>query len=184
MAASGSVTEIASRYATALFELADEQKLLDAVADDVRQIESLLEQSADMTALVRSPVLKRDEQGKAIGAVLDKMGASDLTKKFIGHVARNKRLFALSAMIKAYLSALAKQRGEVSASVTTAKKLTAAQVKGLEKALNGAIEGTITLDQKIKPDLIGGMIVQVGSQMVDSSVSTQLQKLKLAMKGA
>jgi len=184
VAASGSVTEIASRYATALFELADEQKLLDAVADDVRQIESLLEQSADMTALVRSPVLKRDEQGKAIGAILDKMGANDLTKKFIGHVAANRRLFAISAMIKAYLAALAEKNGEVSAMVTTAKKLTATQVKNLEKVLNDAVEGKISLDQTVNPDLIGGMIVQVGSQMVDSSVSTQLQKLKLAMKGA
>ena len=184
MAASGSVNEIASRYAKALFELADEQKLLDAVADDVRQIGALLEQSADMDLLVRSPVLKRDEQGRAIGAILDKMGANDLTKKFIGHVAAKRRLFAISAMIKAYLAALATQRGEVSASVVTAKKLTATQVKNLEKVLNDAVTGKISINQSVNPDLIGGMIVQVGSQMIDSSVSTQLQKLKLAMKGA
>ena len=184
MAASGSVNQIAGRYATALFELADEQKLLDAVADDVRQIESLLDQSADMSLLVRSPVLKREEQGKAIGAILDKIGANDLTKKFIGHVALNRRLFVLSAMIKAYLAALAVKRGEVNAYVTTAKKLTATQVKNLEKVLNEAVVGTISINQTVNSDLIGGMIVQVGSQMVDSSVATKLQKLKLAMKGA
>ena len=184
MAASGSVNVIAGRYATALFQLAEEQKLLDAVANDLRQIESLLEQSADISLLLRSPVLKREEQGRAIGAIIDKMGVDALTKKFIGHVAANRRLFALAAMISSYLNILATKRGEINAIVTTAKKLTATQVKNLEKTLNAAVDGKITINQTINPDLIGGMIVQLGSQMVDSSVSTKLQKLKLAMKGA
>ncbi len=184
MAASASVNAIADRYANALFQLADEQKLLDVVADDLRQIESLLEQSADLSLLLHSPVLKREEQGKAINVIINKMGVGELTKKFIGHVATNRRLSVLGNMIKAYLSILATSRGEVDAIVTAAKKLTAAQVKNLEKTLNAAVDGKVNINQTINPDLIGGMIVQVGSQMIDSSVSTKLQKLKLAMKGA
>ena len=184
MAASSGVSEIAGRYATALFDLADEQNQLDAVADDLRQIDSLIVESADLNQLVRSPVLKRDDQGRAINAVLEKMGVNDLTKRFVGYVAANRRLFALRAMIKAYLAELASRRGEVTAEVTSAKKLTAKQVQSLEAVLKEAVGGDVAINHSVNPSLIGGLVVQVGSRMVDFSVSTQLQKLKLAMKGA
>lgn len=184
MAASGGVKEIADRYATALFDLASEQKQLDAVADDLRQVETMLDESEDFRRLVRSPVISREEQGKAVAALLEKAGVNDLTKKFVGYVAANRRLFALRAMIKAYLTALASSRGEVTADVTSAKSLTKTRVSAIEKALKQAIGKKVAVNHSVNPDLIGGLVVKIGSQMVDSSVSTQLQKLKLAMKGA
>ena len=184
MAASGGVNEIAGRYATALFDLAEDQKKLDAVADDLRQVESMLDDSEDLRSLVQSPVISREDQQKGLVAVLDKMEAQDLTKKFVGYVAANRRAFALRAMIKGYLAALAERRGEVTAEVTTAKKLTKTRLTAIEKALKEAIGSKVTVTPTVNPDIIGGMIVKVGSRMVDSSVSTQLQKLKLAMKGA
>lgn len=184
MAASGGVKEIAGRYATALFDLANEQKQLDTVADDLRQVESMLDDSEDFRRLVSSPVISREEQGKAVAALLEKAGANDLTKKFVGYVAANRRLFALRAMIKAYLAELASSRGEVTADVTSAKSLTKTRITAIEKALKQAIGKKVAVNHSVNPDLIGGLVVKIGSRMVDSSVSTQLQKLKLAMKGA
>lgn len=184
MAAKGGVNEIAARYATALFDLADEQKALDAVADDLRAVQQLIGESADLRRLVRSPVISRDEQGKAMAALLDKIGTSDLTRKFIGYVASHRRLFALSGMIDAYLAELASRRGEVTAEVTSARPLSDEQVKAVEEALKKAVGGKVAVQHKVEPALIGGLIVKVGSRMVDSSLATQLQKLKLAMKGA
>ena len=184
MAASSGVNEIAGRYATALFDLAEDQNQLDAVADDLLQLNSMLDDSEDLRSLVRSPVISRDDQQKGLGAVLEKMEAKDLTKKFVGYVAANRRAFALRAMIKGYLAALAERRGEVTAEVTSAKPLTKTRLTAIEKALKEAVGSKVAVTPTVNPDIIGGLIVKVGSRMVDSSVSTQLQKLKLAMKGA
>lgn len=184
MASKGGVSEIASRYATALFELAEDSKQLDAVAGDLRVISKLVDDSEDLRRVVRSPVLSRAEQGAAMSAILEKTGASDLTKKFIGHVSAGRRLFALQAMIRAFLEELASRRGEVTADVTSARDLTEAQVKAVEDALKKAVGGDVAVNLKTDPSLIGGLIVKVGSRMIDSSVSTKLQRLKLAMKGA
>lgn len=184
MAASSGVNEIAGRYATALFDLADDQKQLDAVAEDLRQIEAALDESVELSDFVRSPIASRDEQQKAMTAVLDKMEVSQLTKNFVGYVAANRRLFALRAMIRGYLEELAKRRGEVTAEVTSAKELTKTRLTAIERSLKQALGSKVAVKHSVNPDLIGGLIVKVGSRMVDSSVSTQLQKLKLAMKGA
>lgn len=184
MAAKGGVSDIAARYATALFELADEQKALDAVADDLRAIQSLLSESGDLMRLVRSPVLSRDAQGRAMDAILGKMEAAPLTRKFIGHVAAHRRLFALSAMIRAYLAELASRRGEVEAEVTAARALSEAQSKAIEETLKSALGGKVAVTHRVDPALIGGLIVRVGSRMIDSSLASQLRRLKLAMKGA
>jgi F-type H+-transporting ATPase subunit delta len=174
---------LAARYAAALFELADEAKQLDAVAADLRAIRALIAESADLRRLVRSPVLTRAEQGKAIAAVLERAGSSDLVRRFVGLVAENRRLFALGDMIEAYLSELARRRGEVTASVTSAAPLSDGQSAALTDALRRAVGGKVSIETHTDASLIGGLIVKVGSRMVDSSLKSKLQRLKLVMKG-
>lgn len=174
---------LADRYAAALYELADEAKALDRVANDLRQLARMLAESADLTRLIRSPILGRAEQGRAIKAVLDRAGVDDLTVRFVGLVARNRRLFALPAMIKAFLATLARRRGEVAAEVTAAEALTPAQTEAVTAALRQAVGGKVSVETRVDPSLLGGMVVRVGSRMVDSSLKTKLQKLELAMKG-
>lgn len=184
MAGKAAESGLAGRYAAALFELADEGKALDAVAEDLVVLQKALDESEDMTRLVRSPVLDRDEQWKAMTALLDKMGASDLTKKFLGVVTANRRLFALTGIVRAYLEELASRRGEVTADVVSAHPLSDSQVKALEDSLKKALGGKVAIAPRIDPSILGGLIVKVGSRMIDSSLRTQLQKLKFAMKGA
>lgn len=174
---------LAGRYASALYELADEGKALDAVAADLTALRQLLKDSADLDRLVRSPVLGRDEQAKAIGAVLEQAGAHELTRNFVGVAAQNRRLFALSDMIDGFLSELAHRRGEVSADVTSAVELKSEEVDAVTEALKKAIGGNVAVNLSVDPALIGGMIVRVGSRMIDSSLRSKLQRLQLAMKG-
>lgn len=184
MAAKGGVSDIADRYAHALYDLADESKQLDAVADDLRTLSAMLNESDELQRLVRSPVLSRDDQGKAMAALTAKMKAADLTKKFVALVAAKRRLFALQAIAKAYLTQLAERRGEVVAEVTAAQELSDAQKSALEDALKKAVGGKVSMDLTVDPSLLGGLVVKVGSHMVDSSLSGKLQRLKFAMKGA
>ncbi len=184
MAGSAGDTGLAGRYAKALFELADEGKALDAVAGDLSRLGEMLDDSADLRRLVRSPVIDRDDQAKAMAALLDRMDAHALTGKFVGVVAANRRLFALGAIGRAYLAELARRRGEVVADVTTAHELNASQIKALEAALKKAVGGKVAVSREVDPAILGGMVVKIGSRMVDSSLRTQLDKLKFAMKGA
>jgi len=174
---------LADRYAAALYELADEGKALDKVAADLRQISKMLDESADLVRLIRSPILGRVEQGRAMQAVLEKVGVEALTAKFVGLVAKNRRLFTLPAMIKAFLATLARRRGEVAAEVTSAQALTAQQQEAVTAALRQAVGSKVSVETRVDPALLGGMVVRVGSRMVDSSLKTKLQKLELAMKG-
>jgi F-type H+-transporting ATPase subunit delta len=174
---------LAERYAAALYELADEAKALDAVADDLRRLRDLIAESADLARLTRSPVLSRADQVRAITAVLRQAGANELTTRFVGSVAENRRLFALTAMIKAYLAELARRRGEVAAEVVSAHKLNEAQVAAVTDSLRRVVGSKVSVDLKVDPALIGGLVVRVGSRMVDSSIRTKLQRLQLAMKG-
>lgn len=184
MASKAGDTGVAARYALALFELADEQRKLDQVADDLRSLDSMIAENDDLQRLVRNPVVSRAESGRALAALLESAGADQLTRNFIGLVAANRRLFALSAMIRGYLAELAERRGEVTAEVTSAQQLSPAQTESLEAALRSALGGKVALSVDVDPTLIGGLVVKVGSRMVDSSLKTQLQKMKLAMKGA
>lgn len=184
MAGTAGESGLAGRYAAALFELADEGKALDAVAGDLSALQSALEGSEDLQRLVRSPVIDRDDQWKALSALLDKMGADKLTQQFLGVVTANRRLFALTGIVQAYLAELAQRRGEVTADVVTAHPLSATQAKELEAALKKAIGGKVAVAARVDPAILGGLIVKVGSRMIDSSLRTQLQKLKFAMKGA
>jgi F-type H+-transporting ATPase subunit delta len=179
---------LATRYATALFDLADGKQQLDAVAADLASLKQMTDESADLRRLINSPVLARVAQGKAIAAVLQAAGIGELTQKFIGLVAQNRRLFAVPAMIKAFQKRLADKRGEMTAEVTAAHPLTPEQQTAVSEAIKRAAfkigaGSKVTIDLKVDPTLLGGLIVKVGSRMIDSSLKSKLQKLQLAMKG-
>ena len=177
------ISGLAERYAAALFELADEHHELDAVAGDMRELRAMLQASGDLLRLVRSPVLSRAEQGKAMAALAADAKLSKLSADFIAIVARNRRLFAVPAMIEAYLNKLAERRGEITAEVTAAQPLSEAQQNTLGEQLRRAVGRRVTVDIRVDPSLLGGMIVKVGSRMIDGSVKSRLQRLQLAMKG-
>jgi len=175
---------LAARYAAALFELAEESHGFDAVADDLRALRAMLAESADLVRLIRSPVLSREEQGKAVAALAERAALSALTRNFLGVVAANRRLFAVPAMIEAYLKQLAERRGEVTAEVTVAHPLGEARQAALTEQLRRIVGARVAVDVRVNPALLGGMIVKVGSRMVDASLSSRLQRLRLAMRGA
>ncbi|MAU61010.1 F0F1 ATP synthase subunit delta [Parvibaculum sp.] len=178
------VSGVAGRYATALFELAEAQGALDAVAGDLDGIRAMLNESEDLLRLVRSPIFSADEQGRAFAAILDKAGASTLVKNFVGLVIRNRRLFALPDMISAYKAILAAKRGEMTADVTSAHALSGAQIESLKAALKSATGRDVNINTKVDAGLLGGLVVKVGSRMIDSSLRTKLNSLKIAMKEA
>jgi F-type H+-transporting ATPase subunit delta len=177
-----SVSGVAGRYASALFELAKSEKSVDTVSADLDGFAKILEGSDDLQRLVRSPVFGADEQTAAMGAVLDKAKIGGLTGNFICLVARNQRLFALEDMVKGFRALAAADRGEISASVTSAQALSAAQVKSLQTALKSVTGKTVTLDQSVDASILGGLIVKVGSRMIDTSLKTKLNSLKFRMK--
>lgn len=176
---------MAGRYASALFELALEEKALDSVKADLEKFDALLAESPELERLVRSPVFSADDKLKALSAVLDKAGIKGLAANFLRVLTTNRRLFAASEVIRGYRALVAKHRGEVTAQVTVAEKLSDKNLAALKDALKSKTAGKdIDLDVKIDPAIIGGLIVKVGSQMVDSSLRTKLNSIKLAMKEA
>jgi F-type H+-transporting ATPase subunit delta len=182
-AESTGISGLAERYAAALFELADERHALDAAAADLRELRAMLDESGDLLRLIRSPVLSRAEQGKAIEAIAARASLSPLTRDFLAVVARNRRLFAVPAMIEAFLDKLAERRGEVIAEVAAAQPLTEAQQNALSEHLRRVVGSRVTIDLFVDRSLLGGMVVKVGSRMVDGSLRGQLQRLRLSMKG-
>lgn len=167
----------------ALFELAAADERLDVIATDLRQVRRLITESADLRRLFGSPVVSREDQGKAVAALAERAGLDDLTRRFIGVLARNRRLAAVSHVIDTFLAQLAAARGETTAEVASARPLTDAQVDDLKAALKKAVGGDIVLNQRVEPTLLGGLVVKVGSRMVDNSLRTKLQQLRLTMKG-
>ena len=179
------ISGMAGRYATALFELALENKVVDAVKKDLDQFNALIADSADLNRLVRSPVFDADEQLKALSAVLAKAGIGGLAANFLRVITTNRRLFAVRDMIRGYRALVARHKGEVTAHVTVAEKLSDTHLDTLKSTLKTVTSGKdIDLDVKIDPAVIGGLIVKVGSRMVDSSLRTKLNSIKLAMKEA
>jgi F-type H+-transporting ATPase subunit delta len=179
------ISGMAGRYANALFELARENKATDAVKADLEQFDALIAGNADLARLVRSPVFGADEQLKALGAILDKAGITGLAANFLRVITTNRRLFAVRDMIRAYRALVARHKGEVSAQVTVAEALGEANLDALKGALKSVTGGKdIDLDVRIEPAIIGGLIVKVGSRMVDSSLRTKLNAIKIAMKEA
>ncbi len=179
------VSGMAGRYATALFELALEEKAVDAVKADLEKFEQLVAGSPDLLRLVRSPVFGAEEQTKALVAVLDKAGLKGLAANFLKVVASNRRLFAAREMVRAFRALAAKHKGEVTAHVTVAEALNDKNLDALKGALKSVTGGKdIDMDVKVDPAIIGGLIVKVGSRMVDSSLRTKLNSIKIAMKEA
>lgn len=176
------ITGVAGRYATALYELAAEQKSVADVEAALAAIGALIDESDDLQRLIESPVFSADDQQAAIGAVMDKAGVSGLVGNFVRVVAGNRRLFALPGMIRSFKLIAARERGEQSAQVVSAKKLTAGQEKALAQSLKEAIGKDVSIDASVDPSLIGGLVVRVGSRQIDTSVRTKLNSLKIALK--
>jgi F-type H+-transporting ATPase subunit delta len=177
------VSGLAGRYATALFDLADQEKVLDQVASDLRVIGGMIDESADLKRLIRSPVLSRDAQGAAMKALIERADLSAITRNFVGLVARNRRLFALPGMIAGYLQLLAERRGEIRAVVTAAQEMSPAQITAINDQLKRAVGSKVAVDIRVDPAIIGGLVVKVGSRMVDGSLRSKLHRLQLAMRG-
>ncbi|MBX9947466.1 MAG: F0F1 ATP synthase subunit delta [Reyranella sp.] len=175
---------VAGRYASALFELADNAKALDQVAQDLTTFRGMVGESADLARLIASPVIGRDLQSKALLAVLDAAGIKGLTRNFVGTVAANGRARDLVAMAAAFLAELASRRGETTVAVTSAVPLSPAQLQQLTDALRGVLgSAKVSIDARVEPDILGGLVVKAGSRLFDSSIRSKLQRLQLAMKG-
>jgi len=178
------VTEgAAGRYAAALFELANEQSALAEIEADLAKFQGLLDESADLRALVRSPVTSRSEQSNALGALAAKAGIGATTGNFLKLIAKNGRLFAVGDMMKAFRTLAARQRGEAMAEVTSAIPLTPEQLATLADTLKASVGKNVKLTTRVDPGLLGGLVVKIGSRMVDSSLRTKLTGLKVALRG-
>lgn len=175
---------VALRYASALFDLAKDANALDSVDADVSSLRTMLAESDDLRRLVRSPLYKIEDQQRALTALLEKAEIAGLTANFVKLIVKNRRLFAMPEMLKAFHEQLAIHRGETIAIITSAEPLSDAQTNALKEALAEKAGGTIKLETHVDPTLIGGLIVQLGSQMIDTSVKTRLQGLRAAMKEA
>jgi F-type H+-transporting ATPase subunit delta len=180
---SPNLTGLAGRYATALYELADEAKTLDSVATDLKTLKSVITDSSDLRRLISSPLIPRAQQARAALALVEKAGLSDITRRFIGIVARNRRLSSLTQIIDGYMALLAAHRGEITAEVTSAKPLSQPQADAVGNALRAAVGKKVSVQLNVDPQLLGGLRVKVGSRLIDASLASKLQRLQLAMKG-
>lgn len=179
-----SVSGVAGRYATALFELARDQKSIDSVRADVDKFAGLLADNPDLARLVRSPVFTAQEQGKALDAVLAKAGIGGIAANFLRVLTANRRLFAVSDVIRAFRVLVAKFRGEATADVTVAEPLNDKNLDALKASLKSVTGKDVDLNVNVDPSIIGGLVVKLGSRMVDSSLRTKLNSIKNAMKEA
>jgi F-type H+-transporting ATPase subunit delta len=173
---------MAGRYATALFELALESNAIDSVTADLNTFSGLLGASPDLARLVRSPVFSSAAQAQALTAVLEKVGIGGIAARFLQVVAANRRLFAVRDIIRAYMEMVARHKGEVAAQVTVAEPLSDARLAELRDTLRAVTGKDVRVDVKVDPSIIGGLVVKLGSRMVDSSLRTKLNALRHAMK--
>jgi F-type H+-transporting ATPase subunit delta len=173
---------IAARYATALFELAKESKGLKALEGDIDALDTALAQSADLKALISSPVYSREDQARAIAAIAKKMGLSSLMANTMSLMASKRRLFVLPYLTKSVQDMISVEKGEVTAEVTSAVKLSAAQAKDLAATLKASVGKDVKLKTAVDESLIGGLIVKLGSTMIDTSIKAKLASLQNAMK--
>ena len=176
---------MAGRYARALFELALDAKSVDAVKADIENFAAMVEESDDLRRLVRSPVFGAEERSRALAAVLAKAGIGGLAANFLLFVTANRRLFSVGEMIRDFRKLVARWKGEVTAEVTAAEKLSDTHLEAIKSALKSITgEKSVDLHVKIDPAIIGGLMVKLGSRMVDSSLRTKLNAIKHAMKEA
>jgi F-type H+-transporting ATPase subunit delta len=176
------VSGMAGRYATALFELALEGNAIDAVKADLDRFDALVAESPDLARLVRSPAFGAGDQSKALKAVLDAAGLGGLAAQFLLVVTSNRRLFAVRDMIRDYRKLVARHKGEVTAEVTLAEAPKEAHLAAIKDALAAVTHKDVKVDVKVDPAIIGGLVVKLGSRMVDSSLRTKLNAIKHAMK--
>ena len=176
------ISGLAGRYAVALFDLAKETKSLDIAAKDMATLASLLVESADLKGLTLNPIFSLEEKARALGAVVAAAKISPLAANFIGVVANNGRLAHLENIISEFNRILSHHNGEVSASVTTAHKLTKTQLDALKTKLKSMVGSDVTVETDIDEGLLGGMVVKIGSRMIDSSLTTKLTNLEESMK--
>lgn len=184
METSGGIkASLSGRYAVALFDLARDANALDTVAESLRALKAAVAESPDFKGLITSPVLSRDAAGKTIAAVASSIGIDALTTKFLGVLAQNRRLAQLPAVIRAYETLLSNHKGEARAEVTSAHPLTQTQIDALAKSLKARVGRDVAVEAKVDPAILGGLVVKIGSQMIDSSIRTRLNTLAMAMKG-
>ena len=178
------VSGVAGRYATALFDLAREANSIDAVQGDLDRFDALVAESPDLARLVRSPVFSADEQLNALSRVLERAGVGGLPARFLKLITKNRRLFAVRDMVRAFRNLVAQHRGETTAEVTVAEEIKDDHVAALRNALNAVSGKKVDLKVRVDPAIIGGLVVKLGSRMVDSSLRTKLNSIKHAMKEA
>jgi F-type H+-transporting ATPase subunit delta len=177
-----SVSGVAERYASAFFDLAREESSIDRIEGELQSLSRMLDESADLRRLVASPVFSAEDQERAIGAVAEKAGIGGLTANFLRLVAHNRRLFALPGMIRGFRELAARHRGEVTAEVTSAHPLSDANVAALKQALKEKLGKDVTLHARVNPALLGGLVVKVGSRMIDTSLRTRLMNVRTQLK--
>ncbi|MEA3536586.1 F0F1 ATP synthase subunit delta [Rhizobium sp. CC-YZS058] len=176
------ISGVAERYASSLFDLALESGSVESVQADLDRFQGLINESADLKRLIVSPVFSSDDQFKAISAIVAKAGLSGLVANFLKVVARNRRLFAVPGIVRAFRDIAARNRGEVAAEVTSAHALNDQQQAELKAALKGVTGKDVTVNVTVDPSILGGLIVKVGSRQIDTSLRTKLSSLKLALK--
>lgn len=179
---SPSASGVAERYASALFDLAREEKALERTEADLNDLGRLIDESDDLRRLVTSPAFSAEEHQRAMAALMEKGGSSSLTANFVGLVARNRRLFALPGIIKAFRARMARHRGEMRADVVSAQPLSDEQREALKTSLTRSLGKEVSVDVKVDPAILGGLIVQVGSRQIDSSLRSRLDSMKVALK--
>lgn len=177
------MASMAGRYAAALFEIAKDEKQFAQVEKDVKAFQGMLDASEDLRRLVRSPVISAENQATALTALMQKAEISNLTANFLKVIARNRRLFAVADMFKNFRALLARERGEVSADVASAHPLSPEQMNTLKDTLKAQVGKDVQVNTRVDANLLGGLVVKVGSRMIDSSLRTKLNNLKVAMKG-
>jgi F-type H+-transporting ATPase subunit delta len=180
---SGIQASLAGRYAIALFELARDEKQIDEVAASLARLRQAVTESADLRELISSPLIGRDDQARAIGAVVGSLGLDRLTGNFVGVLAQNRRLSQIPSVIRNFNLLAARHRGEITAEVTSARPLDDDQVGQIKQQLRTRMGRDIAVELNVDPAILGGLVVKIGSQMIDSSIRTKLNTLAHAMKG-
>ncbi|WP_089134590.1 F0F1 ATP synthase subunit delta [Sphingorhabdus sp. SMR4y] len=180
---SGIRASLAGRYATALFALAQENNSIDAVQASLNTLSEALAESDDLKELTNSPVLTRDDAGKAIAAIAKQLGLEKLTSNILGVLAANRRLDQIPAVIRAFSTLASGHRGEITAEVTSAHPLDDKQIDALKAQLKKRVGSDVSVSTAVDPSILGGLVVKIGSQMIDSSIKTRLNTLSQAMKG-
>ena len=181
---SGGITaSLQGRYASALFDLASEQGFVTAVESDLERLGEALRTSDDLSTLIRNPQISRSDAARAIDGVAGLLGLSELTRNFIGVLAANRRLFALPDVIRAFGAIAAAQRGEVTAEVTSAHALSDDQLSQIASKLKAREGKEVKIKTSVDPEILGGLVVKIGSRQIDGSIRTRLNSLAQAMKG-